>query len=171
MIRTRRTRRNRTGMNLVGQGGKIMLFTLPSLLAAIWLHLEYPAIAALPPALAFLRPLGYLLLALGLLLWGTAVVQLLTGFSQGKLVTTGAYGVVRNPIYASFALFVLPAVALLAQTWVYFVVSIFLYLGVMLFIGVEEQQLTRVFGQQYQDYCRRVDRMIPFRKPGQAGAR
>ncbi len=30
------------GMNIVGQGGKIILFMLPSLLAAIWLHMAFP---------------------------------------------------------------------------------------------------------------------------------
>jgi protein-S-isoprenylcysteine O-methyltransferase Ste14 len=108
---------------------------------------------------------GYLLLPLGLILWGTAVVQLLTGFSKGKLVTTGAYGVVRNPIYSSVTLFILPAVALLTLTWVYFVPSIFLYAGVMIFIGVEEEQLKLAFGKEYEDYLARVDRLIPFKKP------
>ena len=102
---------------------------------------------------------------LGLLLWGTAVIQLLTGFSKGKLVTTGAYGVVRNPIYSSVTFFILPAVALITLTWVYFVPSVFLYAGVMIFIGVEEKQLTQAFGKQYQDYMARVDRLVPFKKP------
>jgi protein-S-isoprenylcysteine O-methyltransferase Ste14 len=50
-------------------------------------------------------------------------------------------------------------------TWVYFVVSVFLYVGVMIFIGTEEKQLTRAFGKEYKDYMARVDRLIPFRKP------
>jgi protein-S-isoprenylcysteine O-methyltransferase Ste14 len=109
--------------------------------------------------------LGYLLLPLGLILWATAVIQLLTGFSKGQLVTTGAYGIVRNPIYSSATFFVLPAVALITLTWVYFVVSAFLYVGVMIFIGKEEEQLTRAFGKEYKDYLVRVDRMVPFKKP------
>jgi protein-S-isoprenylcysteine O-methyltransferase Ste14 len=99
------------------------------------------------------------------ILWGTAIIQLLTGFSQGKLVTTGAYGVVRNPIYSSVTFFILPAITLLTLTWVYLVVSVFLYVGVMIFIGEEERQLTKAFGKTYEDYLRRVDRLIPFRKP------
>jgi len=87
------------------------------------------------------------------------------GFSKGQLVTTGAYGVVRNPIYSSVTFFVLPAVALLTLTWVYFAPSVFLYVGVMIFIVKEEEQLTKVFGKAYQDYIARVDRMVPFRKP------
>jgi protein-S-isoprenylcysteine O-methyltransferase Ste14 len=157
--------KNQTGMNIVGQGGKIILFTLPSLFAAIWVHTAFPRIAALPASLSFLKPAGYLFLLPGLILWGAAVVQLLTGFPQGKLVTTGAYGVVRNPIYSSVTFFILPAVALLTLTWVYLVVSVFLYAGVMIFIGTEERQLTQAFGRQYQEYLNRVDRLVPFKRP------
>jgi hypothetical protein len=37
------------------------------------------------------------MLPIGIILWGAAVIQLMLGFSHGKLMTTGAYGVVRNP--------------------------------------------------------------------------
>jgi protein-S-isoprenylcysteine O-methyltransferase Ste14 len=153
------------GMDIVGQGGKIILFMLPSLIAAILVHMFLPQIAALPAVISFIRPLGYLFLLLGLILWGSAVYQLLTGFPKGKLVTSGAYGVVRNPIYSSVTFFILPAVALITLTWVYFVPSIFLYVGVLVFIRVEEIQLTRAFGKQYEDYLARVDRLVPFKKP------
>ena len=157
--------KKQNGMNIVGQGGKIILFMLPSLIAAILFQTYFSQIAALPESISFIKPLGYLLLVPGLMLWGTAIIQLLTGFSKGRLVTTGAYGVVRNPIYSSVTVFILPAVALLTLTWVYFVPSIFLYIGVMLFIGVEEKQLTEAFGREYEVYLARVDRLIPFKKP------
>ncbi len=153
------------GMNIVGQGGKIILFTVPSLIAAILVHAYLPQIAALPESVSFIRPVGYLFLVPGLILSGAAVIQLLTGFSKGKLVTTGAYGVVRNPIYSSVTFFVLPTVALLTLTWVYFVASVFLYVGVMIFIGTEEKQLTKAFGKDYEHYLAHVDRLIPFKRP------
>jgi protein-S-isoprenylcysteine O-methyltransferase Ste14 len=153
------------GMDIVGQGGKIILFMLPSLVGAILLHLYLPEVSALPKSLLFIKPLGYVLLVPGLVLWASAVIQLLIGFPQGKLVTSGAYGIVRNPIYSSAALFILPAVALLTQTWVYFVPSIFLITGVLIFIGKEERQLTEVFGDIYRNYTARVDRLVPFKKP------
>lgn len=157
--------RTHHGMNIVGQGGKIILFMLPSLLGALWVHAYLPGFAGLPEILSFVRPLGYLLLIPGLLLWGVAIIQLLTGFSRGQLVTTGAYGIVRNPIYASVALFVLPAISLITLTWVYFVPACFLYVGVMLFIGIEETQLRQAFGRAYEHYLTQVDRLIPFKKP------
>ena len=153
------------GMNIVGQGGKIILFMLPSLVAAILIHTYAPNMAALPERIGFIKFLGYVLLIPGLILWGSAVIQLLMGFPKGKLVTTGAYGVVRNPIYSSVTFFILPAVALMTLTWVYLIVAVFLYVGVMIFIGVEEQQLTHAFGQQYKEYLASVDRLVPFKRP------
>jgi protein-S-isoprenylcysteine O-methyltransferase Ste14 len=153
------------GMNIVGQGGKVILFTLPSLVAAILVDTYLPRVAALPASIGFIRPVGYAWLVPGIILWGAAVIQLMVGFPKGKLVTTGAYGVVRNPIYASATFFILPAVALLTMSWVYFVVSAFLYVGVVIFIRKEEKQLAVAFGKDYEDYMARVDRLIPFRKP------
>ena len=152
-------------MTIIGQGGKIILFMLPSLIAAILAHMYFPHIAALPVSISLIQPVGYLLLLPGLMLWGAAVIQLMTGFSKGKLVTSGAYGVVRNPIYSSVTFFILPGLALMTLTWVYFVPLVFLYIGVMIFIGKEEQQLTKAFGKQYEDYLARVDRLVPFKKP------
>ena len=157
--------KKQNGMNIVGQGGKIILFMLPSLIAAIWVQVSFPQLAALPERLSVIQPVGYLLLPIGLVLWGSAVIQLMMGFSKGKLVTTGAYGVVRNPIYSSVTFFILPAIALMTLTWVYFVVSVFLYVGVMIFIGTEEKQLTKAFGKTYEDYLASVDRLLPFKKP------
>ena len=157
--------KKQNGMSIVGQGGKIIFFMLPSLIAAILVQTYLPQIAALPESISFIKPVGYLLLLLGLILWGVAVIQLMTGFSKGKLVTTGAYDVVRNPIYSSVTFFILPAVVLMTLTWVYFVASVFLYVGVMIFIGKEEKQLTEAFGKEYEDYKARVDRLIPLKKP------
>jgi protein-S-isoprenylcysteine O-methyltransferase Ste14 len=153
------------GMNIVGQGGKIILFVLPSLIAATLVNTYLPEVAALPEGLGFVRPAGWVLLVPGVMLWGAAVIQLAAGFSKDRLVTTGAYGIVRNPIYSSVTFFVLPGIALITLTWVYLVVSVFLYVGVTIFIGTEERQLTEAFGKEYEDYLARVDRLIPLRKP------
>jgi protein-S-isoprenylcysteine O-methyltransferase Ste14 len=157
--------RKQNGMSIVGQGSKILIFMLPSLIAATLVHAFLPRIAALPESVSFIRPVGYLLLVPGIALWATAVIQLITGFSKGKLVTTGAYNIVRNPLYSSATFFILPAIALMTLTWVYLVVSVFLYIGVTIFISEEEKQLTMVFGKTYEEYLARVDRLVPFKRP------
>ena len=152
-------------MSIVGQGGKIILFMLPSLIASIVVHTYCPDIAKLPESVAFLKYAGYAVLIVGLIFWVTAVIQLMTGFSKGILITNGAYGVVRNPIYASAVFFLLPAVALITFSWIYLVPSVFLFAGVMIFIGKEERQLTDTFGSEYICYMTSVDRLVPFRHP------
>jgi protein-S-isoprenylcysteine O-methyltransferase Ste14/hypothetical membrane protein len=156
---------NQKGMNIIGQGGIIMLFTLPSLIAAILVHTYLPLIAALPKNIIFIKPIGYVLLLIGILFWGTAVIQLLTGFTKSKLITTGAYVFVRNPIYSSAIFMILPGVSISTLTWVYFITAIFLYTGVLIFIGKEEKQLTITFEKEYEDYLARVNRLVPFIKP------
>jgi hypothetical protein len=56
------------GMNIIGQGGKIILFMLPSLMAAIFVHANFPRVAALPGSAGLIKPAGYVLLILGLIL-------------------------------------------------------------------------------------------------------
>jgi protein-S-isoprenylcysteine O-methyltransferase Ste14 len=90
------------GMNIFGQGIRIIIFTVPAIAAALALHRWAPDLARLPlPRLAI--AIGAVLVLAGLVIWGTAVVQLLVGFPRGRLVSTGAYGICRNPIYGSVA--------------------------------------------------------------------
>jgi protein-S-isoprenylcysteine O-methyltransferase Ste14 len=157
--------RTGNGMNIIGQGGKIIFFTLPFAAAAILIHLYSPGLAALPREADRLQSVGYILLIPGILLWIIGLVQLLKDFPKGKLITTGAYGICRNPIYSSMILFTLPAISLLTLTWVYAAVALFLLAGVSLFIGKEEKQLSEVFGNDYDAYKSRFNRILPFVKP------
>lgn len=152
-------------MSIAGQGGIIILFAVPVILAAGLTHLYLPRVAGLPSGWGFLRLLGALWLIPGLTLWGRAVVQLIRGWSGGKLVTTGAYGVTHNPIYSSAAFFFLPAASLLTLNWVYLAAAAWLCAGVHLFIGKEEQQLRQAFDREYEDYLKRTPRLVPFTKP------
>ena len=156
---------SKNGMNIIGQGGKIMLAAFPFIIAAVAIHISASQVASLPAAMDFVKPVGYILLFPGVALWITAVVQLLIEFPKGKLITTGAYGVCRNPIYSSFIVFILPGISILTFTWVYLVAAAILLVSVLVFIGKEENQLTSVFGEEYTNYKSRVDRVLPFVKP------
>ena len=152
------------GMNILGQGGEIIIFSLPFAALAIAIHQLLPEIAALPPIINIIQPAGYILLLLGFLLWISGVIQLLLSFPKGKLITTGAYDICRNPIYSSFILFILPGITILTLTWVYLLISLFLFIGVTLFIENEENQLLKVFGDEYSEYKSKVRRIFPFNK-------
>ena len=86
-----------------------------------------------------------------------------------RLVVVGFYRYVRNPMYVGF---------LTGWTglWVVFgkgnpvaiVVACLAVLGVHLFvIGYEEPTLRKMFGAEYEEYCRNVRRWVPRTKPWQ----
>jgi protein-S-isoprenylcysteine O-methyltransferase Ste14 len=161
--------KRQNGLTIVGQGGKIILFSLPFIFGAIAMHNYFPEIAVLKIQSFLFAPLAYIFMVCGILLWGTAMFQLLTAFSKNVLVTSGAYGIVRNPIYASVILLIMPSVFFLTLAWPYLIVSIAMFVGVTIFIKNEEEKLKIAFGKDYVQYLKRVDRLIPFVKPRQGG--
>jgi protein-S-isoprenylcysteine O-methyltransferase Ste14 len=154
-----------SGMTIVGQGSKIMRFAFPSAIAAVALQFFAPAVARLPVSSAILTPLGYIFLAAAFALWLPAVIQLLIGFPKGRLVKTGAFAVCRNPMYSSFALFLMPGVSLVTATWGYLIVTVFMLWGISKYIRPEEEKLRQVFGAEYDGYLKSVSRVLPFIKP------
>ena len=78
-----------------------------------------------------------------------------------RVVATGPYRWVRNPIYIAALLVVL------GEAWLFMSLAVLAYAGAMaaffhLFVtGYEERKLGRRFGDSYLEYRRRVPRWIP----------
>ena len=78
-----------------------------------------------------------------------------------ELVTTGPYQLVRNPMYLGSFLIGLGFVLILWPWWsVPFFIAIFLS-RFNRQMDKEEKFLTKTFGQEYEDYCRKVPRFFP----------
>jgi protein-S-isoprenylcysteine O-methyltransferase Ste14 len=76
------------------------------------------------------------------------------------IVTTGVYGLSRNPIYVAFLIIVL-AFALFTNSWWFIGSAVLAFL--LLDFGVvkrEEKYLQEKFGVEYDDYFRRIRRWI-----------
>lgn len=113
---------------------------------------------------------GWLLIAAGIALyfacafWGFAVRGKGTPLPLDppkKLVAEGPYRVVRNPMYWGVGSIVLGEAAIfhsivLAELAVVLAVSVIAFVQL-----VEEPQLRRKFGEEYEEYCRRVPRWLP----------
>jgi protein-S-isoprenylcysteine O-methyltransferase Ste14 len=81
-----------------------------------------------------------------------------TGDEVYELNQTGFYGLVRHPIYLfTIILFLSDPVMRLFQLYLVFWLILYFYVGSVF----EERRLVRIFGQQYMDYQRRVDRLFP----------
>ncbi len=80
---------------------------------------------------------------------------------QAKLVTTGLYKIIRNPMYTGILLFL--GISVLKDfTPLRLVVYLILTLVLILKIFMEEQFLTNHFGKQYTAYKKKTFRLVPF---------
>jgi protein-S-isoprenylcysteine O-methyltransferase Ste14 len=108
--------------------------------------------------------LGLILLASGPVLNGIAIVQLSRCYLMTEedpwLITSGAYGVCRNPVYVGMSLSLL-GVFLLLPTGVYLFWYLLYLLGNQVRVQREEKFLRMRFGEQYGGYCQLVGRYWP----------
>jgi protein-S-isoprenylcysteine O-methyltransferase Ste14 len=79
-----------------------------------------------------------------------------------RLVRSGPYAVVRNPIYTSMLL-VLFAIGVIIAGWKLFVVALLLFvIGTEIRVRIEERLLASHFGEEFQAYKRSVPAYLPF---------
>jgi len=80
-----------------------------------------------------------------------------------KLVVVGFYRYVRNPMYVGFCVgWVGLWVVFGRANWYAIAVAAAVALGVALFVRLyEEPTLRRMFGAEYEEYCRNVRRWLP----------
>jgi protein-S-isoprenylcysteine O-methyltransferase Ste14 len=81
-------------------------------------------------------------------------------YANHRLVQDGPLGVVRHPYYVSYVLILVGLSLTLATLW-----PLLLALCVVIGMGptakAEEEQLTALFGEDYQQYQQRVGRFFP----------
>lgn len=109
-----------------------------------------------------LAALGALLILLGMALWVYAVLvqKISQEIKANHLVTTGVFSVVRNPIYSAFY-FVFTGILFVAGNWYLFALPVIFYVYLTLLIrATEEKWLKNKFGQEYVQYCQKVNRVF-----------
>ncbi|HWC97817.1 MAG TPA: isoprenylcysteine carboxylmethyltransferase family protein [Candidatus Sulfopaludibacter sp.] len=83
-------------------------------------------------------------------------------YHDHQLVHTGAYAVVRHPIYSSL-LAILVSTLLLLTDWRWAIVSLVLYIaGTEIRVRTEDGLLASRFGEQFEQYRRTVPAYIPW---------
>ena len=82
--------------------------------------------------------------------------------AENKLITTGVYGIVRNPVYSAVFLMCTGAICM-ANNPVLFLIPVICWIYMTVFLKLtEEKWLTNLYGQEYVEYCKRVNRCIPW---------
>ena len=108
--------------------------------------------------------IGILLIVFGLYLWYGTVFRAKVddGIINNKLVTTGVYALVRNPIYSAFMLFCTGALPVSGNVFFYPLFFFYWIFMTILMKCTEEKWLKNLYGREYEEYCRRVNRCIPW---------
>lgn len=114
---------------------------------------------------AFKVPLiviGISIIAVGFLVWFKAAIRIDKYIIANALCTDGIYGIVRNPCYSGIML--MCTGALLTANNLFLLILPFTYWIVMtvLMKQTEEKWLYELYGEEYADYCKRVNRCIPW---------
>lgn len=111
-----------------------------------------------------LKIIGVVLIIFGVYLYLSANFQsrVFDNITENKLVTTGVYSVVRNPIYSAFLLACTGAVCI-ANNVVLFVIPVLCWAFMTIVLKLsEEKWLKNLYGDEYAKYCKRVNRCIPW---------
>lgn len=108
--------------------------------------------------------IGILCIVIGIGLWVSAVInsRISKNIKELKLVTTGVFSVVRNPIYSAFMFFCWGICFVFNN--LYFLITIPIYWALLSILvkNTEEIWLKDIFGEEYLAYCKRTNRCIPW---------
>ncbi len=110
--------------------------------------------------------IGILLIFAGCYIWYASAIKakLQNKLKQNQLVTTGAYTYVRNPVYVSFAMAFTGFSLLFCNLWLLILPILFYVILSLIVINTEEVWLREKYGEEYNEYFKRVNRCIPWFK-------
>jgi len=109
---------------------------------------------------------GVICIVFGLLLWYVAAVKsdMNNHIAENKLKTDGIYAWVRNPMYSAWMFLIFGIVLLWHNLWLLLVFPIDWVIMAVVLKRTEEKWLRKQYGEEYERYCRHVNRCIPFRR-------
>lgn len=145
-----------------GVGPRIAVSTagyaiLAGLVSRQWPHIFRLGLLAHP---AFIT-IAVTLIVLGVPMYVIGVASVMRAYNRDQLVTSGAFALVRHPVYAAWIVFLLPGLALLSRSLPLLLTPLVAFATFKTLIGKEDDYLKARFGQTYLDYRARVREIVP----------
>ena len=108
--------------------------------------------------------LGIVFIAGGIALWvyAVAISKIDDGIKDNRLVTIGAYALVRNPIYSAAMIACTGVILIAGNAWFFPLPLLYWLFMTVLMRATEEKWLRDLYGKEYEDYCGRVNRCWPW---------
>lgn len=156
-------------MPIYGVGPIYVVACLILTIAGIYLHIKgYLYQGELIEWKIFFIIGGILLILSGIYLWVQAVIvqRIDKKIKENKLLTTGVYGIVRNPVYSAFILIFTGALLFTANYILLILPFVFWAFLTILMKNTEEKWLRNEFGKDYEEYSKKVNRVIPWIRRG-----
>lgn len=141
--------------------GIVLLSSLSIFADATILHLPHPISAFLE---IFLFIVGLLFILSGLLIYFLAIKAKITrSIKENTLVTHGIYAVVRNPIYSAWLFICTGTLFLYGNPYLALALFLIFWLSLTILMKyTEEKWLTKLYGEAYLRYCKKVNRCLPW---------
>lgn len=116
------------------------------------------------PWILIFRIVGGLLIASGLTVWyiGSMRSDMDDSITENRLQTKGIYSWVRNPMYSGWWISLSGGVLLWHNAWMLILPILDWLIMTVALINTEEKWLFNLYGDEYAEYKKRVNRCIPW---------
>ena len=154
-------------MPAFGVGPIYVITCLILTIGGICLHLKgYLYQGELREGKIFFLIAGTLLILFGIFLWVQAVIveKINKKVKEKKLITSGVYSFVRNPVYSAFIFIFTGSLLLTANYFLLILPFTFWAFLTILMKNTEEKWLKNEFGKEYEIYIKEVNRVISWIK-------
>lgn len=107
---------------------------------------------------------GFFIIFIGYILYVEAVFfsKIIREVKSNHLVTDGVYKFVRNPVYSGFLLVCSGVILLCHNLYLLWLPVLYWLLLTVLVSVTEERWLLKLYGDEYKEYCSKVNRCIPW---------
>lgn len=117
------------------------------------------------PWLLLFRITGGVLIALGIFIWAVGAFRsdMDENISENRLKTDGIYAWVRNPMYSGWWMLLTGISLMYHNAWL--LATPLINWGIMTAVlkNTEEKWLKNLYGKEYEDYCKRMNRCVPWK--------
>ncbi len=110
------------------------------------------------------RIIGAVLIVLGGTVWfiGALRSDMDASITENRLQTKGIYSAVRNPMYSGWWILITGVTLMWHNAWTLLLPLIDWAIITIALVNTEEKWLLELYGQEYADYKKRVNRCIPW---------
>ena len=110
----------------------------------------------------FITMLAIILIVIGIPFFLISVLMVTRAYNADRLTTDSVFRCCRHPLYASWVVFIVPGIVLLATSWISLTVPVFMYIILRILVQKEEIYLKDISGTEYLDYKKKVPCILPY---------